>query len=125
MLLANASSGDMLVLQFDSAVPQYELTVNPTGVHFAGGGGKGGTFTLAGRHGMRLNIANTDWTLAPGNQFPHGTDLTQSAPTLVEARQMGNYEGVVNIGLGLGRAVCPRVVTLFGPPRLVIDFSNG
>jgi hypothetical protein len=34
-------------------VTHYELSQNPTGVQFAGGGEKGGTFTLAGTYGVR------------------------------------------------------------------------
>lgn len=123
--IATAAGHDTLVIQFDAAVPQYSLTPNPDGTTFAGGGGKGGTFTLAGSYGLRLEVSNLNWTVAPGNQYPHGTDLTQPAPALLEVRQIGDYEGIVNIAIGLTGQICPTVTSLAGPPRLVLDFPTG
>lgn len=125
MRIGTSGGHDTLVIQFDTAVTRYELTSNPTGVQFAGGGGKGGSFTLAGTFGLRLNILNLDWTVAPGDQYPHGTDLKQSAPALLEARQIGDFEGTANIAIGLSQATCGAVSILSGPPRLVIQFATG
>lgn len=125
MRIATGAGRDALVVQFDDAVPQYALDANPGGVQFTGGGGKGGTFDLAGSYGLALTISNLNWTVAPGNQFPHGTDLRQQAPMLREVRQIGDYEGIVNIAIGLSRGVCPTVSLLGGPPTLVIEFPTG
>ena len=124
MRIETSASLDTLTVQFDSAVTKYHLNENSTGVQFTGGGGKGGTFTLAGFFGLRLDISNLNWTDPPGNQYAHGTDLTQSAPVLAEARQIGDFEGIDNIAIGLLREVCPQVSTLSDPPRLVIDFAT-
>jgi len=124
MRIGTASGGDTLVIQFDTAVTHYDISPNPTGVQFAGGGGKGGTFTLDGTYGLRLTIVNLNWTVAPGNQYPHGTDLKQSAPTLLEVRQIGDFEGTVNIAIGLSGNVCPSVSILTGPSRLVLQFAG-
>jgi len=124
MRVGTASGYDTLVIQFDSVVTQYELSPNPDGVQFAGGGGKGGTFILAGTYGLRLDVFNLDWTTPPGNQYQHGTDLKQSAPVLLEARRIGDFEGIVNIAVGLSRQDCPTVSILSGPPRLVIQFPT-
>jgi len=115
---------DTLTVQFDSAITHYQLSENSTGVQFSGGGGKGGSFRLAGSFGVRLDISNLNWTVQPGDQYPHGTDLTQSAPVLREARQIGDFEGIANIAIGLTRGVCPLVSTLSDPPRLVIQFAT-
>jgi hypothetical protein len=115
---------DTLVIQFDTAVTRYQLSQNPTGVQFAGSGGKGGTFTLNGTYGLRLNILNLNWSESPGDQYPHGTDLRQSAPTLQEVRQIGDLEGTANIAIGLSSNVCPRVSILSGPPRLVLELPS-
>jgi hypothetical protein len=116
---------DTLVIQFDTAVTRYQLSQNPTGVQFAGGGGKGGTFTLNGTYGLRLNILNLNWAASPGDQYQHGSDLKQSAPTLLEVRQIGDFEGTANIAIGLNSDVCPRVSILSGPPRLVLELPAG
>jgi len=125
MRIGTASGGDTLVIQFDTAGTHYDITANPTGVQFAGGGGKGGTFTLDGSYGLRLTLSNLNWTVAPGNQYPHGTDLKQPAPTLLEVRQIGDFEGIVNIALGLSKQACPGVSILTGPARLVLQFATG
>jgi len=125
MRIGATSGYDTLVIQFDTAVTHYELSQNPTGMTFAGGGGKGGSFTLAGTFGLRLSIFNLDWTVPPGNQYPHGTDVRQSAPELQEVRQIGDFEGVVNLAIGLTRVICPDISMLSGPPRLVLQFPAG
>jgi hypothetical protein len=125
MRIGTTTGYDTLVIQFDTAVTHYELSQNPTGMTFAGGGGKGGSFTLAGTFGLRLSIFNLDWTVPPGNQYPHGTDVRQSAPELQEVRQIGDFEGVVNLAIGLTRVICPDISMLSGPPRLVLQFPAG
>jgi hypothetical protein len=125
MRIGTTSAHDTLVIQFDTAVTRYQLSQNPTGVQFAGGGGKGGTFALSGTYGLRLNVLNLNWTEPPGDQYPHGTDLKVSGPALVEVRQIGDSEGTANIAIGLRSHVCARVSTLSGPPRLVLEFPAG
>lgn len=124
MRIGTSNGDDTLVIQFDNAVPHYDLSQNSTGVQFAGGGGRGGTFTLAGIHGLRLNISNLNWSTPPGDQYPHGTDLKQSAPALQEARQIGDFEGIANIAIGLSRDICPTISMLSSPPRLEIQFPT-
>ena len=123
MTVAAGGGGDAVTVTFDRAVPQYTLAENANGVVFTSGGGKGGTYTLMGTTGIQLNVFNLDWTVPPGNQFPHGTDLA-GGPVLREARQIGDCEGVVNIAFGLSRAVCPTVSVLGAPPRLVVDLPG-
>ncbi len=124
MRIGTTGGLDTLTIQFDTAITHYLLSANSTGVRFTGGGGKGGMFTLAGSFGVRLDISNLNWTDPPGNQYPHGTDLTQSAPVLEEARQIGDFEGIDNIAIGLTRQVCPQISTMSEPPRLVIQFAT-
>jgi hypothetical protein len=35
-----------------------------------------------------------------------------------------DFEGEVIFGVGLARAACPVVLSLFSPPRLVLDFPT-
>jgi hypothetical protein len=107
---------DTLVIQFDTAVTRYQLSQNPTGAQFAGSGGKGAMFTLNGTYGLRLNILNLNWTESPGDQYPHGTHLRQPAPTLLEVRQIGDFEGTANVAIGLSSDICPRFSILSRPP---------
>lgn len=122
MQVSTATSGDTLTMWFDAAVPQYEISANPTGMQFMSGGGKGGTVMLDGSEGVTLRITHLLWTEPPGNQFPHGTDLKQPNGMLLEARQIENSEGVVVIGMGLAHSMCPSVTMLSNPSRLVLQF---
>lgn len=122
MRIGTTSGYDSLVIQFDTAVTKYAISPNANGTRFTGGGGKGGVFTLEGVVGLQLNIDNLNWTESPGNQYPHGTDLKQPAPTLLEVRQIADFEGTANIAIGLSGDACPAVSILSSPPRLVLQF---
>jgi hypothetical protein len=54
----------------------------------------------------------------PSDLKPTGT------ATLREARDIGDFEGVVSWGLGLSKPACFRAFTLSGPSRLVVDVQS-
>jgi hypothetical protein len=117
---AGAHTGyDRLVLEFDGAVPTWSMTANG-GMTFSGGG-RGEPIELDGAYGVRLDLRGVNWT---SDRYAHGTDLAVGYTVLREARVVGDFEGIVNIGIGLSRQVCPTVSVLTGPVRLVIDFST-
>ncbi len=69
--------------------------------------------------GLRLDHIN--WT---EDRYPHGTDLKLGSSALEEVCLVGDFEGIVSLGLGLSGNVCPTVSTPAAPPRLVIDFPH-
>lgn len=76
--------------------------------------------TLAGTAGLRVTVSGVaNWTALGGP-----TDLQTGGQILSEARQVGDFEGVVTWGLGLAHASCFRAFTLTGPNRLVVDVSG-
>ncbi len=110
---------ERLVVEFDRAVPFYELFPNPDGAVF--NGGPKAPVTVAGSSWVTLRFTDID---VP-SRFAHGTDLTPRSAVLEEVAVVSDYEGVTVVGIGLNRGVCPTVSTLAGPPRLVIDFPTG
>jgi len=115
-----AQSGyDRFVIEFNGPVPQYDVAPlssatfvrDPSGI----------PVTLAGSAGLEVTLrgAQANGTYSgPTDQRPSGTAV------LREARQTGDFEGVVHWGLGLSRASCFRAFTLTGPSRLVIDIQG-
>jgi hypothetical protein len=111
---------DRLVVEFDRAVPTYALRVNPGGTHFTGSA-SGAPIVVAGSVGLLLHVEHLDLP----NRYPHGGDIATGYPAVEEVRVVGDFEGSVELAIGLTRGVCPTVSTAAGPPRLVVDFPSG
>ena len=73
--------------------------------------------TLAGDNGILVTIRGADLHTS----YRGSTDLKTGYATLVEVRQVQDFEGVVQLGLGVSGAACYRAFLLSGPDRLVID----
>jgi hypothetical protein len=117
---AGAHAGyDSLVIQFDTAVPTYQLVPNADGVVFAGRAG-GPPSTVAGSNGWQLLMIG----LKGSDSYPHGTDVVADLRTLKEAKVLSDSGGSATLAIGLAGNACPRVSTANGPPRLVIDFPT-
>jgi hypothetical protein len=80
----------------------------------------GQAMTLAGKNGILVIIRNAD--LHTGYSGP--TDIKTGYATLVEVRQVEDFEGVVQLGLGVSGAACYRAFLLATPDRLVIDIKS-
>ena len=81
---------------------------------------KGEVVTLAGSAGLLIVIHGADEHTA----YSGATDFKTNYPVLLEARQMEDFEGVVQWGLGLSKSACYRVFFLANPVRLVIDTQS-
>jgi hypothetical protein len=116
---AAAQSGyDRFVVQFDGPVPQYELRPQ-SGSTFVQDA-SGAQVTLQGSSGLLLTLHNT----SGAGSYSGPTDLHPNGSVVREARQVGDFEGVVRWALGLARPGCYRVTTLSSPFRLVIDVQS-
>ena len=110
---------DRFVIQLNGAVPHYDVTPqsnatfvqDPSGLRVTLTGSAGLVVTLHGAQSQGTYGGQTD-------QHPSGTSV------LREARQVGDFEGVVSWGLGLSHTACFRAFTLTGPARLVIDIKT-
>ena len=75
---------------------------------------------LLGNAGLKV-VLHT----ATGVGTYHGPlDFRTGFPQLLEARQIGDFEGYVTWALGLDHASCKRVFKLTSPTRLVIDVPH-
>jgi hypothetical protein len=116
---AAAQTGyDRFVIQFSGPVPQYQVQAQPgpTFVQDA----SGAPVTLQGSSGLLVTLRNT----SEAGSYSGPTDLHPNGTVVREARQVGDFEGVVHWGLGLSHPACYRVTTLTSPFRLVIDVQS-
>jgi hypothetical protein len=117
---AGPQSGyDRFVIQLNGPVPHYDVTPQSSATFVQDA--SGAPVTLAGSAGLavRLHGAQSHGTYnGQADQHPAGTAV------LREARQTGDFEGVVSWGLGLSHTACFRAFTLTGPARLVIDIKT-
>ena len=81
---------------------------------------KGEPVTLAGKYGLLIRIKGADNHTA----FSGSTDIKTNFPGILEVRQIGDFEGVVQWGVGLASKPCIRTDLLVSPTRLVIDIQT-
>lgn len=116
--VAEQDGYDRFVLQLDSIVPTYTVKRQAKPVFTLGASGQ--TVTLSGTTGVLISVFS-----ATGNTtFTGDTDLIHPEfQVLKEARQVQDFEGHVQWGLGLSKPTCMRVFTLSDPARLVVDLQ--
>jgi hypothetical protein len=76
---------------------------------------------VAGDAFLRIRLESAAAHDDSGNPTFAQMELTPGYTTLLEAEQIGDFEGVVNWVLGLSEEVDFRVGTLDSPPRIYID----
>jgi hypothetical protein len=109
---------DRLVLQFAGRMPSYDIRYVP---HLYQDG-SGNLVSLAGAKDLQIRLDGTAAHTASGTSSlttsTHGTSLF---PALREWKLIGDFEGVVTVGAGVGETLPFRVIELSNPRRLVID----
>ncbi len=73
--------------------------------------------TLKGSRGIELVIHGADLHTS----YNGSVDIVTGYATLVEVRRLEDFEGVVQLGLGVDGTGCYRAFWLSNPDRLVID----
>ncbi len=76
---------------------------------------------IAGNALLKIRLESAAAHDDSGTQTVDFSELTPGLPSLVEAEQIGDFEGVVTWVLGLSGEVNFRVGTLTGPPRIYVD----
>jgi hypothetical protein len=110
------SGYDQLVIGFQNGQPG-SIELRPqSGTNFTLGA-SGQPVTLAGKSALLVVILGADLH----TDYTGSTDIQPGYPALVEVRQIEDFEGVVQLGLGLTGAACYRTAILANPDRLVID----
>ena len=109
---------DRLTVEFQNGQPTIELRPQ-AGTTFTQGA-SGQTVTLAGKNGILVTIHGADLHTS----YSGSTDIKTGYATLVEVRSVQDFEGVVQLGLGINGPACYRAFILTNPSRLVIDVQT-
>jgi len=110
---------DRITIEFQNGQPS-SIELRPQSNATFTQGASGQSVTLAGSAGLLVVIHQADEHTA----YSGATDFKTNYPVLLEARQMEDFEGTVQWGLGLSKSSCYRAFFLTGPTRLVIDIQT-
>ena len=114
------SGYDRITFQFSNGVPG-DIRIDTQGSATFVQGASGRPVTLQGTAGALLTIDGAD----EHTHYSGPTDFKTAYPTLQEASQVQDFEGVVQWGLGTSQPPCYRAFFLSNPWRLVVDLQNG
>ena len=107
---------DRLTIEFNNGQPASSDVTPQSGPTFTQGG-SGQPVTLAGQAGILVTFHGAD----AHTSYSGPTDFKTGYPVMVEVRQVQDFEGVVQFGIGLSNTACYRAFILTSPVRLVID----
>ena len=107
---------DRLTVEFQNGQPS-SIDVKPqSGTTFTKSP-SGQTVKLAGNNGILITITGADLHTS----YSGPTDIKTGYATLAEVSQVQDFEGTVQLALGINGTVCYRASILSNPVRLVID----
>ena len=113
-----AHSGyDRIVVTFENGVPATGVDIRVQARPVFTGAPSGMPITLKGQKGILVVMHGADMHSA----YSGKTDFVTGYPALAEARVIEDFEGVVQLGLGVNGTGCYRAFYLESPSRLVID----
>jgi hypothetical protein len=110
---------DRLTIEFQNGQPtsielrpqsNAKFTKSPSGL----------AVTLSGKDGILITIKGSDAHTA----YSGSTDIKTGYTGLLEVRQVQDFEGTVQWGLGLSAPACYKATILTNPVRLVIDIQT-
>ena len=112
------SGYDRLTVEFANGAPA-SIDLRPqSGAHFTLGA-SGQVVTEAGTNGVLVVIHGADLHTS----YSGSTDIKTGYSALAEVRQVEDFEGVVQLGLGISGPACYRASILSNPARVVIDIQ--
>lgn len=107
---------DRLTVEFKNGQPGSFVIGTQVGTTFTMGA-SGQTVTLKGTNGILVTMRAADLHTS----YSGPTDIKTGYSALVEVRQVQDFEGVVQLGLGVSGPACYTATILTNPDRLVID----
>jgi hypothetical protein len=110
---------DRITIEFQNGQPS-SVELRPQSSSTFTNSPRGDNVTLAGSTGLLVVIHGADEHTA----YNGASDFKTTYPVLLEARQMEDFEGTVQWGLGLSKSACYRAFFLTNPTRLVIDIQT-
>jgi hypothetical protein len=113
---------DRIVFEFTDAIPPYSIDVatppfsqDPSGL----------PMTVDGSYFWQVVLNGGTKMLPDGtSSYDGATDFTPGYPKLAELVESGDFEAVSTWYIGMSGESCVRVLTLDGPPRLVVDIEH-
>jgi hypothetical protein len=124
--IAHNPGFDRLVFEFGPStgpgiygVPPYQIEVANTFTTTSGQ-----QVRVDGNAFIGIRFQNTDAHDQAGKVTVTSTDIKPTTPLIKEARMVEDFEAVVRWAVGLDHLVCPQVLTLAGPVRVVLDFPT-
>lgn len=113
-------SYDLLTIQFANGAPNdVQISILASGTTFTLSP-SGQQATLRGERGILITIHGADLHTAYGGS----TDIVANGPAIQEVRRVQDFEGVVQLGLGVNGTACYQASWLSSPDRLVIDVQQ-
>jgi hypothetical protein len=110
---------DRITVTFSNGAPrEYELKKTSSAAFTQGASGQ--TIVLPGSAGLLIIIRGAD----EHTNYSGPTDFKTGYKEILEARQVEDFEGTVQWGLGLSTSACHRAFLLTNPDRLVIDIQT-
>jgi hypothetical protein len=110
---------DRLTIQFQNGQPGSIALTPQSGTTFLRSP-RGDKVTLAGRNGIVVTLFSSDGHTA----YSGPTDIKTGDSTLVEVREIQDFEGYVQYALGISGPACYHASILTNPARLVIDVQT-
>ena len=100
-------------------LPPYSIEVANTFIATSGQ-----PVTVAGNAFFLVRLQNTDAHDQQGRVTVSPNDIKPTTPLVKEVRVVEDFEAVNRWAIGLDRLVCPTVLTLSNPVRVVFDFPT-
>jgi hypothetical protein len=110
---------DRLTIEFKNGFPG-QIELRPQGNATFTQGASGQTVVLLGSKGLLIVLHGSD----EHTDYSGPTDFKPGYQGMQEARQVEDFEGVVQWALGTSSMGCYRAFLLTGPDRLVIDVQT-
>ena len=108
---------DRLTIDFSGGGPDGTVEIKPQGGTTFTASPSGMSVTLKGSNGILVVIHGADLH----SSYSGSLDIVTGYATMVEVRRLEDFEGVVQLGIGIDGAACYRAFWLSNPDRLVID----
>jgi hypothetical protein len=110
---------DRITIEFKNGVPS-QIEIRPQGNATFTQGASGQTVVLLGSKGLLIVLHGAD----EHTDYAGATDFKTGYQGMQEARQVEDFEGVVQWALGTSSTGCYRAFLLTNPNRLVIDVQT-
>ena len=117
---ASQGSYDRLTIEFQGGSPTDVRIKGQSGTTFTASP-SGQQVTLTGTDGIQIVMRDTDLHTS----YSGSTDIITGYNGLAEVRRLEDFEGVVQLGLGVNGPACYRAFFLASPSRLVVDVQAG